>query len=90
MEHADKTFTESRQLVDGNRYTNCKFDRCAIVYGGGPIPHLIDCTLDNCSWHFEDAAERTLAFLHHLYHGTGEGGREMIESTFEMVRQPAK
>jgi hypothetical protein len=89
MEYVDRSFADSRQELDGNHYTNCRFDRCDISYRGGEIPNIVDCKFDDCNWHFEDAAERTLAFMHYLYHGTGESGREMIEQTFELIRQPA-
>lgn len=89
MEIKAKTFTDVREVVDGNRYFDCRFERCAIVYRGGEIPHLVGCSFDGCVWHFEDAAERTLALLNLLYHGTGENGRAMIEQTLELIRQPA-
>ncbi|MGD9720940.1 MAG: hypothetical protein AB7O59_02670 [Pirellulales bacterium] len=89
MEYQGQTFVDVREVVDGNRYVACTFLRCGIVYCGGGIPDIVGCNFDGCDWHFEEAAERTLAFLHYLYHGTGEPGRTMIEQTFELIRTAA-
>ena len=88
MEYNGESFADARQVVDGNKYTDCKFQRCQIVYRGGEIPHMIGCMFDECDWHFADAAERTLQFMNLLHHGTGEEGRAMIDQTIEMIRQP--
>lgn len=90
MEYQDQTLVDTRVQVDGNKYSNCRFDRCAITFCGGAIPHIMDCTFNDCSWSFEDAAERTLQFMNLLYHGTGDHGRELIERTIEMIRQPMR
>ena len=90
MEIKNQSFTDSRQVVDGNRYHDCQFVRCEIVYCGGEIPHIVDCSFDRCTWHFDEAAQRTLQFMHLLYHGTGDAGRELIEQTFQLVRGPAQ
>jgi hypothetical protein len=87
MEFDGQAFADTREVVDGNKYLNCRFERCEIVYCGGEIPHMIGCTFDACAWHFEDAAGRTLQFMNLLYHGTGAEGRAMIQQTIEMIRQ---
>jgi hypothetical protein len=89
MEYSDKAFADSREVIDGNRYENCTFARCGIVYCGGEIPGITGCNFDECEWHFEDAAERTLAFLHFFYHGMGDEGRSLVDQTMNLIRQPA-
>jgi hypothetical protein len=89
MEYIEKTFTEVPQVVDGNKYMNCRFERCAVSYRGGEIPAMINCYFEDCTWHFEDAAERTLTYMHLLYHGMGENGRTMIERTVAQICGPA-
>ncbi len=88
MEFTGRTFADVPQVVDGNKYFNCTFERCAIAYRGGEIPHMMGCSFADCTWHFEDAAQRTLGFLHQLYHGTGDNGRLLIEQTIDIIRQP--
>jgi hypothetical protein len=85
MEYVEKTFTEVPQVVDGNRYLSCRFERCAMSYRGGEIPTIINCHFEDCTWHFEDAAERTLTYMQLLYHGMGENGRTMIERTVAAI-----
>ncbi len=89
MDYSGKTFADMREAVDGNKYSNCKFERCGIVYSGGEIPHMNGCAFDGCVWHFEGAAERTLQFMNLLYQGTGDEGRAMIDETIEVIRRPA-
>jgi uncharacterized protein YjbI with pentapeptide repeats len=88
MEHAGKTIANVTEIIDGNRYERCRFENCNLVFRGGEIPHISDCNFDNCTWQFADAAERTLIFMHHLYHGMGSGGAQLIEATLAAMRQP--
>jgi hypothetical protein len=88
MESTGKTFANTREIIDNNRYVDCIFNRCTIVYAGGEIPHISGCQFNDCQWQFEDAAERTLVFMKMLYHGTGENGRKMIDETVDILRRP--
>ncbi len=72
--------------LDGNEYKACDFRRCRLVYRGGEPPVLVQDNFAHCTWHFEDAAERTLEFLRGLYH-SGAGGRDLIEKTFADIRR---
>lgn len=85
--YENQTFEDEVIQLDGNQYVGCTFRRCRLQFGG-----LADTTLSNnafheCSWLFTDAAERALNFMANLYHGAGEGGREMIDQTFENIHQ---
>ena len=48
---------------------------------------MSNCSFENVSWTFEGSAALTLEFLRGLYHGAGEGGKKLIENTFEMIRR---
>jgi len=87
MKHDEDTFRDTRVAVDGHEYRGCKFIRCTIVYSGGAPPQFVDCLFQGSTWAFEDAASRTIAFMTALYHGMGEGGRALIEQTFEAIRR---
>jgi len=86
MEASNKTFAKTSEVLDGNLFTDCKFDECTLVYRGGAIPQLNRCHFNNCQWRFEEAAERTLEFMRQIYHGMGPGGRELLEATMAQIR----
>ncbi len=88
MEHSGKTMTDATEVIDGNRYVDCRFENCKMVFRGGEIPLITGCHFENCQWQFDDAAERTLLFMRQLYHGMGAGGAQLIEATMAQLRQP--
>ena len=88
MELSGKTLSNATEVIDGNQYTDCRFENCKLVYRGGDLPKISGSHFENCNWQFEDAAERTLVFLRHLYHGMGAGGVELVEATLRALRQP--
>lgn len=88
MEHVGKKTNGETEVVDGNNYVECRFEKCKMIYRGGAIPQISGCHFEDCTWHFEDAAERTLLFMRQLYHGMGPGGMQLIEATVNMLRQP--
>jgi hypothetical protein len=88
MRHARKVISNTAEVLDGNRYEECRFENCKMIFRGGEIPHITGCHFENCTWHFEDAAERTLVFIRQLYHGMGPGGMQLIEATLAQLRQP--
>lgn len=87
MERKGHTFSNAIEVVDGNQYSECRFENCQMVYRGGEIPTIANSHFQDCEWRFEDAAERTLHFMKHLYHGMGPGGVQLIEATLAMLRQ---
>lgn len=88
MEYSGNKTSNTTEVIDGNRYVECRFERCKMIYRGGPIPQISGCHFEDCTWHFEDAAERTLLFMRQLYHGMGPGGAQLIEATLTMLREP--
>jgi hypothetical protein len=88
MENSGKSISNASEVIDGNTYTDCRFENCKLVYRGGEIPRISGCHFENCQWQFEDAAERTLIFMRQLYHGMGPGGAQLVEATLAQLRQP--
>jgi hypothetical protein len=83
-------YTNTRVQLDNNEYVECQFVGCTMEFSGlGPVS-MVGCEFSNVSWVFLGAAQNTLNFLHGLYHGMGEGGRLLVESTFENIRRPKK
>jgi hypothetical protein len=90
MEFNDRQFANALEVVDGNQYHDCKFEKCKIVYRGGGVPSIGNCSFDDCTWHFEEAAVRTLIFLRLIYNGMGEGGHTLVESAISQIREPTQ
>jgi hypothetical protein len=80
-------YENSTEVLDGNVYKACEFTKCRLVYRGGLPPSVSQCRFSDCEWFFEDAADRTVAFMKAIYHGMGEGGRQVIDATFENIRK---
>ena len=87
-----RTFEDQTELLDDNEYRNCAFIRCRLTYWGGVPPVIVGCRISECTWHFEEAAARTISFMRGIYHGMGPQGRALIEMTLNppQSRQPAQ
>jgi hypothetical protein len=86
--HVGEQFKDQRVLLDGESYERCEFNKCVIVYGGGPLSDLVGCSFHECRFELEDAAQRTLEFLNAIYHGFGNVGMRLVEETFISIRRP--
>ena len=73
--------------LDYNDFQNCRFENCTMIYGGAGPVSMTGCTFKNVSWAFVDAAQNTLQFMTAMYHGSGEGGKELIENIFKLIKQ---
>jgi len=83
----DSEYENIEERLDGNRYINCIFKRCLLIYGGMEVVTLEGCEFHKCKWSFVDAAARTINFMAGLYHGAGEGGKDLVEKTFANIRK---
>jgi hypothetical protein len=81
-------FNGVRVQLDNNEFIGCKFENCILEYSGSAPVALMDCEFTNVRWEFSGAAQATLNFLRALYHGMGDGGQVLVETTFESIRQP--
>ena len=80
--YKDNSFVDTTVRLDGADYQGCSFRGCKLVYGGGPLPAFSDCAFEGCSWHLEDAAGRTVAFIRAVTHAIGPEGRAIIDNLF--------
>jgi hypothetical protein len=87
MRIEDKTFEDQQVRLDGNEYIKCIFKHCELQFGAMEPVTMVECSFDQCSWSFTGAAALTVKFMTALYHGAGEGGRKLIEQTFEDIRR---
>ena len=58
----DQTINQ-RTNLDGNRYVNCDFDNCELVYDGGLPPAFDNCRFNDARFNFQGPAGATLMFL---------------------------
>ncbi|AGQ94068.1 hypothetical protein M634_22470 [Vibrio parahaemolyticus O1:Kuk str. FDA_R31] len=81
------TFENTTVRLDNTTYKNCVFTHCVIEYAGqGPIG-LDSCTFNDCQWTLVGAAQHTMQFLASMYHGMGDFGQQMVEATFNNIKQ---
>ncbi|MEZ6969595.1 hypothetical protein ACB040_10005 [Aeromonas sp. S11(2024)] len=81
------TFDNTTVRLDNIEYKGCVFKSCIIEYAGqGPIS-LDSCDFNNCQWTLVGSAQNTMQFLSAMYHGMGEFGQQMVEATFNQIRQ---
>ena len=85
---SDSEISGVTQELDGKEFDGCTFHDCTLVYSGGDPPTIRNCNFGNCRWEFRSAADRTIGFMRALYHGMGEGGRQLVEQTFENIKRP--
>lgn len=78
----DKDFENTVVNLDDNTFKNCKIKNCQIVYGGGPLPSLIDCSFIDSTFMFDGAASRTLAFMQIL---TKSGAENVVKQIFDSI-----
>lgn len=57
------TFDEVEIDTDGNEYVDCVFNKCKLIYQGGPIPVMNGCQFNDTGWFFDDAAGRTVSLI---------------------------
>jgi len=87
MEIKGKVFKNETIILDGKTFVGCTFHSCELVYQGSLVVGLVECSFHDVKWSFADAAARTINFLAELYHGAGEGGRQLVEQTFDKIRR---
>jgi len=86
MNFVESTFVNQEIVLDFNDFENCRFENCVMIFSGnGPVT-VKDCVFINTQWALVGAAQRTFNFLVAMYHGSGEGGRQLIQQLFEAIR----
>ena len=88
MNYQNQVFQNERVELSDGRFHGCTFRNCELVYRGEPSPTFEDNEFIDSTFVFRDAAIRTLYFLSNIYHA-GKGGEEIVEQTFDDVRNRA-
>ena len=77
-----RTFTGGEKVrVDDTGFFDCTFDGAQLRYGGGGLPRFENCNFADASWHYEDAALRTIQLLQ-AFANEGGVGRAFVEDLF--------
>ena len=75
-------FNHETVTLDGERFSDCEFQDCRLVYAGGEVPHFANCRFVGCEWKFDDAAARTLAHLKAVW---GAGGKAPVQAMIKEI-----
>ena len=75
-------FNHETVALDGERFSDCEFRGCRMVYRGGEAPSFDSCTFDDCDWRFEDAAVNTLAHLKTVW---AVGGKAPVQALIKTI-----
>ena len=86
MDYKDQTFTGEVVKIDDNKFEECSFVRCEVIFAGGARFGLLHCTFDACAFSFEGAAQNTLNFMALLYDEGGSEGQKFVEDTFNRLK----
>lgn len=86
MKIEKQNFSSQEIHLDYNEFIGCAFTECTLIYHGYGVVSLVDCSFNNVKWTFSDAAANTLKFMAGLYHGAGEGGKQLIDQTFANIK----
>lgn len=82
-----RTYVDQEILLDGQEYIGCTFRRVRFVYSAIQQVSLSGNMIEDCTWAFDGPAADTVNFLSGLYNGTGEGGRVIVDATFDNIRK---
>ena len=86
MDYNDKSFNGEEVYLDDNRYIDCSFHNCTLIYGGGESGGFSNCQFSESKWGFNGSASNTIEFLTFLYQQMDNGGRASVEYIFEKIR----
>jgi hypothetical protein len=83
MNYKNERFFGVDVEIDGNRFENCRFARCNLVYRGGDSPALIGCDFQDVEIIFGNSAANTVALMQEMY---AAGFAQVIEKTINYIR----
>jgi hypothetical protein len=75
-------FNHETVALDGERFADCEFRDCRMIYRGGEPPKFDNCQFAGCDWRFEDAAARTLEHMKGLW---AVGGKAPVQALIKDI-----
>jgi hypothetical protein len=79
----ERTFSNELVELDFNRFEECAFVACKIVYRGYSPPDFIECRFENCEYTFDGPAGNLLAFLKSMH---ASPARQMTEGLIAYIQ----
>ncbi|WP_434616565.1 TIR domain-containing protein [Arthrobacter sp. A5] len=86
MKFVGRTFEDEDIILDGHVYENCIFRQVRFSYSAISGIGMSRCKFHECRWAFNGPAASTLAFMSATYNGLGEAGRNIVNKTFDNIR----
>lgn len=80
-------YSKSKVVLDNQEFIDCVFDDCEMEYSGTARVILNGCHFNNATFTFTGPARNTFEFLHGLYHGLGEDGKNIVNDLFRHIRK---
>jgi len=77
-------FNHETVALDAERFTDCEFRECRLVYRGGEPPSFEGCSFVGCDWQFEGAAANTLKHLKTLW---AVGGKAKVQAVIKTITE---
>jgi hypothetical protein len=77
-------FNHETVTLDAERFSDCEFRDCRMIYRGGEPPHFDSCKFVDCDWQFEDAAANTLKHLKTIW---GVGGKAPVQAMIKTITE---
>ena len=81
-------FENEDVVIDFTMYEQCRFKNCKIIYYGHGAVQMTSCDFLDCRYELTGPAAAAIQYLRALYHGNNIGGKELVEATFQAIRQP--
>ena len=61
------SYSHETVALDGERFEDCEFRDCRLVYAGGEAPVFKNCQFHNCDWKMDGPAGQTLEHLRAMW-----------------------
>ncbi len=85
--HTAANFNHETVTLDAERFSDCEFRDCRMIYRGGEPPKFDNCRFVGCDWQFDDAAANTLAHMKTMW---SVGGKAPVQALIKTITEVAR
>ncbi len=90
MKISNNQFNKEEVVLDFHEYEGCTFTDCRFIVLGYGAFAMNQCEVNNCEFSFAGPAASTIQTMSTIYNNIGEQGKNLIEGTFENIRNGIK